>query len=102
MLLKLKKYMSIEKYFKTQTEKKSKKNKIFKYIISIICFIIIIFSLCTIIQWYLNNANIKQINKNIEENTNIYNNNEYGELINPPNNENSNYYYYFELYYFLC
>ena len=86
--------MSIEKYFKTQKEEKRKKNKIFGCVFGISCIIIIIFSSYTIIQWHLNNANVKQINKNIEKNTNIYNRNEYGKLINPPKNRNSNYYYY--------
>lgn len=86
--------MSIEKYFKTQSVEKKQKNKILIYILAISCFITIMFSLYTIFKWHLNNTNIKQINKEIEENTTIYNNKGNGELVNPPKDKNSNYYFY--------
>ncbi len=92
----MKKYISIEKYLKMQTigKENNKKNKIFRYVLTISCLIIFIFSIYTLVKWHLNNENIKHINKEIEENTKIYNNNEDGEFVNPPKNENSNYYYY--------
>ena len=86
----------MEKYFKSQTviNEKKRKNKIWEYAFFISCLIIFIFLVYTILRWHLNNVNIKQINKELEEKTTIYSNNEYGELVNPPKNKNSNYYYY--------
>ena len=92
----LKKYISIEDYFKGQSniKKNNKKNKILFYVLAIACLSIILFSLYNILQWQINNFNIKHINKEIEENTKIYHNSDQGELVNPPKNKNSNYYDY--------
>ncbi len=87
--------MTMEEYLKTQSLKKEKnKIKLFKCILGILCLIIILFSLYTIFKWWADNYKIRQINKKIEENTNINNNNKQGELVNPPKDKNSNYYYY--------
>ena len=88
--------MTIEEFIKTQsmTEKTKYKRKILIYILILVCLIIIIFSLYNIFEWYLDNSKIRQINKEIEENTDIDNNSKQGELVNPPKNKDSNYYYY--------
>ena len=91
----MKKYITLEKYFKSQSIiKKNNKLKIFIYIIVILLLLIIMFSLYTIFKWHIDNLKIKKINKEIKDNINIKTNNINGELVNPPNNKNSNYYYY--------
>ncbi len=85
----MKRYISIEEYFKKESNNRRKKTP--KYII-ILCISTIIFSIYIIFKWHLDNYKTKQINKEIKEDINI--NNNYGELINPSNNKNSNYYYY--------
>ena len=89
----MKKYISIEDYFKEQNniklQKKSLKNTIF-----ILCLFIFIFSIYTILNWQVNNSKIRQINKEINEIIDIKNNNENQQLVNPPNNLNDNYFYY--------
>ncbi len=87
--------MTMEEFFKTQTTKKEKnRRKIFRCILIILCLIIILFSLYTIFKWFTDNYKIRQINKKIDNDININNNDKKGELINPPKNKNSNYYYY--------
>lgn len=92
----MKKYMTIEEYFKTQTidKRNTRRRKIIRHLIAILCFIIIILSLYTIFNWYVDNSKIKHIETKIEKNINIKSINLDGELINPPSNINSNYYYY--------
>ncbi len=90
----MRRYMTLEEYFKTQLSSKEKSHKKIKYIVLIPCLIIILFSIYTIFNWCIDNYKIRQINKKIEENTILNNNKEYGELINPPSDKNSNYYYY--------
>ncbi len=91
----MKKYMTIEEYFKTQSQNtNNNQKKRFNHIMIILCLIIIIFSLYNIFNWYHDNSKIRQINREIDKNINIKNNNEQGELINPPNDKNSDYYYY--------
>ena len=89
----MKKYISIEDYFKEQNniklQKKSLKNTIF-----ILCLFIFIFSIYTILNWQSNNSKIRQINNEINEIIDIKNNNENQQLVNPPNNLNDNYFYY--------
>ena len=80
----MKKYITLEKYFKSQSIiKKNNKLKIFIYIIVILLLLIIMFSLYTIFKWHIDNLKIKKINKEIKDNINI-----------KTNNKNSNYYYY--------
>ena len=88
--------MTIKEYLNQQSNVKEKnyKNKILWYILAFICFCIIVFSTYNIFKWCIDNIKIKNLNKKIEENANIYNNNRQGELVNPPNNKNSNYYHY--------
>lgn len=87
--------MTIEEYFKTQTiDKRNTRRKIIRHLIAILCFIIIILSLYTIFNWYVDNSKIKHIETKIEKNINIKSINLDGELINPPSNINNNYYYY--------
>ena len=92
----MKKYMTMEEFFKTQkaTNGKKKIKKVFDLIIAVLCFSIIIFSLYTIFNWLKDNSKIKQLNEEIYENINITNNFESGEFFNPPKDINSNYYYY--------
>lgn len=88
--------MTIEEYFKTQTidKRNTRRRKIIRHLIAILCFIIIILSLYTIFNWYVDNSKIKHIETKIEKNINIKSINLDGELINPPSNINNNYYYY--------
>ena len=90
----MKKYMTLEEFFKTSTTIKKRKKNIFDYIVAIGCFSIIIFSLYTILNWVKDNSKIKQLNTEIIQNTRIIDSNEKGELVNPPVDMNSNYYYY--------
>ncbi len=92
----MRKYISIDNYFKTQLMigKKKDKNKLLKKVLLILCLSIIIFSLYTIFKWCIDNSKIRQINKKINKDLNINNSMEQGKFINPPNNKNSNYYYY--------
>lgn len=90
----MKKYMTLEEFFKTSTTIKKRKKNIFDYIVAIGCFSIIIFSLYTILNWIKDNSKIKQLNTEIIQNTRIIDSNGRGELVNPPVDMNSNYYYY--------
>ena len=89
----MKKYISIEDYFKEQNNGKGQK-KLLKNIIFILCVLIFIFSIYTILNWQINNSKIRQINNEIKEIIDIKNNNENQQLVNPPNNLNDNYFYY--------
>ena len=89
----MKKYISIEDYFKEQNNGKGQK-KLLKNIIFILCVLIFIFSIYTILNWQINNSKIRQINNEINEIIDIKNNNENQQLVNPPNNLNDNYFYY--------
>ena len=89
----MKKYISIEDYFKEQNNVKAQK-KLLKNIIFILCLLIFIFSIYTILNWQINNSKIRQINNEINEIIDIKNNNENQQLVNPPNNLNDNYFYY--------
>ena len=92
----MKKYMTIEDYFKTQVVEKKKNGKgmRLRWVLAIMCLILIIFSLYTIFKWCYDNYQIRQINKEIEKNLNVNSSNEQGEIVNPPTNKSSNYYYY--------
>lgn len=89
----MKKYISIEDYFKEQNNIKVQK-KLLKNIIFILCLLILIFSIYNILNWQINNSKIRQINNEINEIIDIKNNNEDQQLVNPPNNLNDNYFYY--------
>ena len=89
----MKKYISIEDYFKEQNNVKVQK-KLLKNIIFILCLLIFIFSIYTILNWQINNSKIRQINDEINQIIDIKNNNENQQLVNPPNNLNDNYFYY--------
>ncbi len=91
--------MTIEEYFKTQSisAEKNHKRKIVWRIMGILCLSVILFSLYTIFQWYIDHSKIRQINKEIQKNTNMDLNYESGELVNPPENKESNYYRYASL-----
>ena len=91
----MKKYISIEDYFKEQNNIARKKS--LKNIIFILCLLIFIFSIYTILNWQINNSKIRQINDEINQIIDIKNNNENQQLINPPNNLNDNYFYYINL-----
>ncbi len=88
--------MTIEEYFKRQSisQDKKQKKKYCIYIRIIVCLIIIVFSVCIIFRWYLDNFKVQFINEKIENNIYINDNDVEGELINPPGDKNSNYYYY--------
>lgn len=92
----MKKYISIEEYFKRQTIVKNTNNKIkiVRYILGLLCIIVILYSLYTICKWGFDNYKIHQINKNISKNISAYKNNDKGILVNEPDNKKSNYYYY--------
>ena len=94
----MKKYLTIEEYYKTQSIKKDKnkktKGKIFTYIIMILCLSSIIFSLYTILNWFYDNSKIRQISTEIDKNIDTKNSSSKGKLVNPPTDKNSNYYYY--------
>ena len=92
----MKKYISIEEYFRKQTISKKNNNnlKIVRYIFGLLCIIIILFSLYIIFKWSFDNYKIHRINKNISQNINSYQNNNPGQLVNEPYNKKSNYYYY--------
>ena len=89
----MKKYISIEDYFKEQNNIKLQKKPL-KNIIFILCLLIFIFSIYTILNWQINNSKIRQINNEINEIIDIKNNNENQQLVNPPNSLNDNYFYY--------
>ena len=89
----MKKYISIEDYFKEQNNIKVQK-KLLKNIIFILCLLILIFSIYNILNWQINNSKIRQINNEINEIIDIKNNSEEQQLVNPPNNLNDNYFYY--------
>ncbi len=92
----MKRYMTIEEYFKTQSMSKVEKDrkKVFRYVFVIMCLSIILFSILTIFKWCTDNSKIRQINKKIEENTSIDNSRGLGEFVNPPIDKKSDYYYY--------
>ena len=70
----MKKYISIEEYFRKQTISKKNNNnlKIVRYIFGLLCIIIILFSLYIIFKWSFDNYKIHRINKNISQNINSY------------------------------
>ncbi len=92
----MKKYMTIEEFFKTQNEKTEKNNrrKGILIVIPILCLSIIIFSLYTILNWFQDNSKIRQLSTEIEEKIEITEKKEEGELVNPPKSRANNYYYY--------
>ena len=90
----MRKYMTIEEFFKTQSREKNNKRKFLKYILIVLCLSIILFSLFTIFNWCKDNSKIRQINKKISQNIKILNNDKSGELVNPLQNKDSSYYYY--------
>ena len=95
----MKKYISIEDFYKKQLISKEllKRQKIFKYLLEVLCFSIILLSLGVIIKWVYDNYNIKKISKEIYNSTNEISMNKEVTLVNPPSNKNSDYYYYVSL-----
>lgn len=94
----MKKYLTIEEYYKTQSIKKDRnkktKGKILTYIIMILCLSSIIFSLYTILNWFYDNSKTRQISTEIDKNIDTKSSSSKGKLVNPPTDKNSNYYYY--------
>ncbi len=94
----MKKYISIDEYYKNGMNFKKHKNKqLVRNISILVCISILFISLYTIFNWGIDNYKIKKINKDIKDNTILSNNNDLGELINPPKDKNSNYYYYVKM-----
>ena len=91
----MRKYMTIEEYYKRQSkDKKVKRNKILRSSFTILCLIIIIFSLTTILKWIHDNSKIRQINEEINKDIKIEKNSNQGVLVNPPTKKDDSYYYY--------
>ncbi len=86
--------MTIEEFHKTLGTKNNGKRKKLGYFFVSMCFSVILFSLYNIFNWYLDNSKIRQINKEIEKSTSVYNNSIDGELVNPPKDLSDDYYYY--------
>ncbi len=94
----MKKYISIEEYYKKESNNEYKKSKkIIRNILIVICLSIFFISIYTIITWNIDNFKIKKINEEIKEETILKSLNDSGELINPPEDYNSNYYYYVKM-----
>ncbi len=93
----MKKYISIEEYYKKGLNFKTKKKKIIRNVLIVVCLSIFFISIYIIITWNIDNFKIKQINKDIKDKTIISSYNDSGELINPPKDKNSNYYYYVKM-----
>ncbi len=95
-VIRLKKYMTVEKYIQLRSMDKEKDNsrKKVKKIVIFLFMSIILFSLYTIFNWLSDNSKIQQIKREIDKNIEVERNYHYGELVNPPKDKNSNYYYY--------
>ena len=94
----MKKYISIDEYYKNGMNFKKHKNKqLVRNISILLCLSILFISLYTIFNWVIDNYKIKKINEDIKDDTILSNNNDSGELINPPKDKNSNYYYYVKM-----
>ena len=99
----LKKYISIEEYYKKESNNEYKKSKkIIRNILIVICLSIFFISIYTIITWNIDNFKIKKINEEIKEETILKSLNDSGELINPPEDYNSNYYYFVKMPFYQC
>lgn len=88
----MKKYLSIEEYFKIQN-KENNNNQKYQYL-KLFFLSLIILSFGVIFKWTYDNYKVKKINKEIDKNINKTVNNRAGILVNEPSNKNSNYYYY--------
>lgn len=94
----MKKYISIEEYYKKELNFKNKKNNpIIRNILIVVCLSIFFISIYTIFTWNIDNIKIKKINEYIKDETILKSINDSGELINPPKDSNSNYYYYVKM-----
>ena len=69
----MKKHMTFEEFFKTQSlsTEKNNKPKLLRHFLALLCFSIILFSLYTIFKWFLDNSQIRQINEKIQKNIKI-------------------------------
>ncbi len=96
--------MTIEAYFKTRAidmEKDTKrKGKRIRYVLLILCLSLIVFSLYTLLNWYLDHSKIRQISTEIDKSIVIKEKQEQGELVNPPQDKSSNYYQYIKVPYY--
>ncbi len=91
----MKKYLSIEEYFKIQNKENNNKYRYkYKYLLKLFFLSLIILSFGVIFKWTYDNYKVKKINKEIDININKTVNNREGILVNEPSNKNSNYYYY--------
>ena len=91
----LKKYFSIEEYYRKELYLKNKQNKqIIRNIFAVVCLTIFFISIYTLFTWTIDNFKIRQINKDIKDKIILSSYNDSGDLVNPPEDYNSNYYYY--------
>ena len=95
----MKKHMTFEEFFKTQSlsTEKNNKPKLLRHFLALLCFSIILFSLYTIFKWFLDNSQIRQINEKIQKNIKIEEIKDDGTLINPPYDMSSNYWEYIKI-----
>ena len=82
---------------KTKIIKKKRLRPWVFYLLIIIFSSILIFSGYQIYKWHKDNQNIKEIKKDIDSDIKPKENNEQGELVNPPDDKNSDYWYYINL-----
>lgn len=86
--------MTIEEYLKTPIRKKKGRKHRLQQLGAVGCLCLIIFSLYTILKWHADNTKIQQIKKELDQELQVEDIKEKGELVNPPSDKNSNYYYY--------
>ena len=82
---------------KTKIVKKKRLRPWVFYLLIIIFSSILIFSGYQIYKWHKDNQNIKELKKDIDTDIKPKENNEQGELVNPPDDKNSDYWYYINL-----
>ena len=82
---------------KTKIVKKKRLRPWVFYLLIIIFSSILVFSSYQIYKWHKDNQNIKELKKDIDTDIKPKENNEQGELVNPPDDKNSDYWYYINL-----
>lgn len=82
---------------KTKIVKKKRLRPWVFYLLIIIFSSILVFSGYQIYKWHKDNQNIKELKKDIDTDIKPKENNEQGELVNPPDDKNSDYWYYINL-----
>lgn len=81
----MKKYISMQDFFKDQSRSKKKKSKVLKFGLYLICLSLVIFPFGVLVKWSLDNFEIRRINKEIRKSIIINKNKSNDKMINLEN-----------------